>query len=141
MPRKPRNQQLAIQRARQYVARRRREIGCAYEMGDGTRCGATPVEFHSDRHLYAPHQRMSHRISAGQTNATLEAEMQNCLAYCRRHHMLADGRLAGLHRNKPRQPGSTVKPVVCPGCGEQKRLQRDGLCNACVVRRIREGGG
>lgn len=75
--------------ARQYIAERRAATSCA-------RCGAQPIDWHSDSHHSKPHRRIANMPAWGASIADIAAEIARCEPLCRRCHMETDGRLAAF---------------------------------------------
>jgi cytochrome P450 len=74
MTRTPEARAAAIARNRAYLAEVRANTFCEL-------CGAQPIDFHSDTHHHARHRRINQRVLAGQTIASLQAEIARCHAY------------------------------------------------------------
>jgi len=62
------------------------------------------VEWHRDAHIDRPRRRIGYMVGH-YSRAAVEAELALCTPYCRRCHMVADGRLEALReRNRARKP-------------------------------------
>lgn len=98
-------------------------------------CGGGPIEWHAEYHVTKPNARVHSLAAQGASIARIEAELERCVPLCRSCHMKEDGRLAALHRNKPRQKGVVlVGPRPCSECGRPFKPLRRGKCWTCYER-------
>jgi hypothetical protein len=85
-----RNKKITQARNVEHVRRRRAETVCE-------RCGAQPIEWHSDSHVGNRRCQVSNLASGSFSIARIDAEISKCEALCRSCHMKTDGRLNRLH--------------------------------------------
>jgi deoxycytidylate deaminase len=111
--------------AKEYVAKIRAVTYCS-------RCGAQPVDWHSDAHVLRPHFRVGNLTAQGNTPKRIQEEMDRCTPLCRSCHMATDGRAAALTASRPRKKGDVlVDKKPCENCGKPEKPLRKGLCNRC----------
>lgn len=102
---------------------RRRKVATEYVNSINSRtyctvCGGQPVEWHHEDHPDKPNDRVSSLRTQGASVERIRQEMDRCEPLCRRHHMIADGRMKNLIGNYDTPlPESYFRARKCPNCG------------------------
>ena len=61
-------------------------------------CGGQPIDFHRKEHIEHPQWRICNLLKRAAPLATILAEITHCTPFCRRHHLIRDGRIENLRQ-------------------------------------------